>query len=112
MTAAQIQYEFVVALARELPDHSVGAVAELAATVMRLGNSHRRLALALCYGQVDQPEYERRQGRLRTRLSELLEVLGIGAVFGNDPRGPTVRLQFKSGRSNTFGSDAWSVPRS
>ena len=34
----------------------------------------------------------------------------IDVLFSGDPRGPTVRLKFRSGRSNTFGNDAWSVP--
>ncbi len=110
MTETRARYEFVAALTRELPDHSLGAVAELASIVIHLGAKHRRLALALCHGQLDQPDYDKRQKQVRERLTKLLGVLGIDVLFSGDPRGPTVRLKFRSGRSNTFGNDAWSVP--
>jgi hypothetical protein len=112
MADRQTQCEFVVTLARELPDHSVGAIAELARVAMRHATIHRRLALALCNGEIGEPEYEQRQHRVRERLSQLFDVLGIGVIFSGDPRGPTVRLKFKSRRSNSSGTGGWSVPTS
>jgi hypothetical protein len=112
MTDRQTQYEFVAVLTRELPGHTTGAIAELACSLAHFAAKHRELTLALCHSEIDQPAYERRQERLRHRLSKLLEVLGIGTVFSSDPRGPTVRLKFRSGRSNTFGNQEWAIPAS
>src|SRR5262245_26820756 len=112
MSLTRDKFEFVAVLTRELPDHSIAAVVELAQTVMRQGLRHGGLACALCDGVFDQDGYELRQSRIREKLSKLLRVLGIGVTYGGDPRGYTVKLQFKSKRSNTWGDDGYGVPGS
>jgi len=112
MSDAEERYRFISVLTRELPNHSIGAILELAQIVLRQSARHGRLAVALCNGDVDQEEYDRKQERIRQRLTPLLDVLGIGVAFGGDPRGYTVKLQFDSKVSNTWGNDGYGVPGS
>lgn len=112
MSGNDERLEFVAALSRELPNHSIRSVLELAKTAMRQGATYGRLAVALCNGEIDQPEYDKRTERIEQRLNKLLGVLGIEANYGGDPRGYTVKLVFPSRRSNTFGGDGWGVPNS
>lgn len=114
MSATRDRLELVAVLTRELPGQPVGVVVELAQAVMRHGHRHGGLACALCNGVIEQDEYERRQGKIRDKLTGLLGVLGIGVKFGGDPRGFTVKLLLPSKRSNTWGGeeDGWGVPGS
>jgi hypothetical protein len=111
MSATRDKLELVAVLTREL-DQPVGAVVELAQSLIRLGVKHGGLACALCNGVIDQDEYARRQGKIRDKLTALLGGSGIGVEFGGDPRGYTVKLQLPSKRSNTWGDDGYGIPGS
>ena len=113
MSRCSDKLEFVAVLARELPHHTPSVLAELAEKLMRVGAAQGRLALALCNDAgLDQEDYEIKLGRIRKRLSNLLDPLEIGYTTGGDARGFTVKLVFKSKRSNTWGDDGYGIPGS
>jgi hypothetical protein len=109
MTTAQERAEFIAVLSRELSDHSVGAVSELANKLMKSAREYDGIQTRACNGE-ERPLDAKRETGIEERTKELLDVLGIGVQFGGDPRGYTVKLQLKSGRSNTWGNDGWGVP--
>src|SRR5436190_2529261 len=98
MTTAQERAEFIAILSRELPDHSIGAVAELATKLMRSAKDYDGIQTRACNGEPRSRDATREKV-IEDWMGGLLKVLGIGVVFGGDPRGYTVKLQLKSGKS-------------
>jgi len=111
MTTAHERAEFVGVLVRELPDHSIGAVAELAGKLIRLAIEYDKIQTRACNGE-SRPTDDDREKAIEERARKLLDGLGIAVKFGGDPRGFTMRLTLKSGLYNTWGGaeEGWGVP--
>lgn len=108
------RFEFVLALHKEirattsvLPSDC--EIAKLASKLIRHGRTLHRLAEHLCnYGE--DATYTA-MGVTQTRVRDLLEPYGIGAVFSGDPRGCCLKLVFPiTKRTNGWGGEGYCVP--
>lgn len=52
---------------------------------------------------------EKREEKIKERITKLAERLGFGVYFNGDPRGGAVRFILPSGRSNNWDGESWGV---
>lgn len=100
--------------------------------LMRYGATYGRLAEDACNG----PDYDRAQGhealmqsvqddwqkrqhaipakqdKIEAAVSELCATFDCKAIFSGDPRGNTLKIEVKSGYSNSFGGEGIVCPTS
>ena len=103
--------EFLVMLARELPNEKDLTIIDLAKQLMKLARKHDRLQVCDCnVGLSDKQRAQEK--RIEDKVVELCGTFGFKVKFSGDPRGCTVKLILPSGRYNSFGGaeDGWGVP--
>lgn len=107
------KFEFVAVLSRELPNHSIGAVSELAQSLMRLSASYQAIQIRECNVGLS-PRDSKREESIGKKLAGLCRAFDWSVKLGGDPRGYTVHILFPSKVYNTMGgeSDGWGVPTS
>ncbi len=129
MSKAKERDEFIATLTRALPNTPAHIVTQYARLLLRHAKSHGNIAEAECNGHpamsspyIDsktasklQAQHEawceKRERQLERRMTQIAGELGVGIVFGGDPRGYTVKLQLPNGESNTWGRDGFGVPQ-
>lgn len=86
--------EFVGVLAEAMiPQGTNGFnVALVARNLMRWGATQSRIAVALCNGEMEQDEYDKKTERLRAQAEPILRQFHIRAIWGGDPRGYSLKL--------------------
>jgi hypothetical protein len=127
--ASHSEREKFVALIQQ---HAGGDAAQrysFAQRLMRYGATYGRLQEALCNGphyvgladhnKRIQAEWQRRQDAIPTKeakieaaVSELCKTFECSPIFSGDPRGNTLKIEVKSGYSNSFGGEGICVPTS
>ena len=97
--------------------------------LMRYGATYGRLAEDACngpessaneaYNKVIQDTWQLRQGaipakqeKIETAVTELCSKFDCKAIFSGDPRGNTLKIEVKSGYSNSWGGEGICVPTS
>ena len=82
-------------------------VASDALLLCRIGATAARLATALCNGQIEQDEFDRKKSRLLPRLTEAAARYDVRFEIGGDPRGYVLRMFAKDGRSQKLRGNTW-----
>ena len=101
---------FAATLQAERPELAPHLVASDVMEIMRLGRRHATASVNLCNIPNYQETYDRRTAVIRARLVMLLKRYNASAITGGDPRGCTVKLKLRSGRTNDFGGEGYCVP--
>lgn len=102
--------EFVEIMALEFGD--VRKAFEFADAIVPLARRHHRLQERICNGELEWHEDSEPapDEKLEEKIRRLCAAVGVSAVFSGDPRGATVKLKVKSGRTNDWGGVGICVP--
>jgi hypothetical protein len=103
-TKEKIEFAFLMAR------HSSATIHDLQ-RIMRYGSSIGRIAEDQCNRGLT-PEEELKLLRLLKKVSTICKSFGAVAVFQNDPRGCTVKIQVPDGYTNDWGREGICVPTS
>lgn len=99
--------EFVAIIARELPETSIGQLADTLPDIMRIGRQLNRMNVEYCNtGNDDEPRRE----RLTTKARELAQSIGATAIPGTDARGYSLFLRVPSGMATDIGKTGIGIP--
>ena len=102
--------EFAAVLQAELPKNPPHLTARDAAAIMRLGRRQSTASVNLCNLPNYQDKYDRTTASVRGALALILAPYRATATTGGNPRGCTVKLKLRSGRTNDFGGEGYCVP--
>ena len=101
---------FAAALQAEKPKQPPHITAMDAVKIMHLGRRMATASVNLCNIPNYQATYDGRATAIRVMLAAILKPYGARAITGGDPRGCTVKLKLRSGRTNDFGGEGYCVP--
>jgi hypothetical protein len=124
----KVRHEFIQTLLTHLPETIDGKQwswfhdgQPFAQKLMRYGATLGRLAEEQCNGyqtydgrwdEKTTERSERKEARIRAKVTELCERFGCKPVFQGDPRGNVLKIQVPDGFTNDWGREGICVPTS
>ena len=95
---------------KEFPDAAPMVVAKRVLALNSLAVAVQNNAVALCNGDKDQEQYNKRKKTLTNLVTKHLDALAPGIEFklDGDPRGSCLKIKLPSGISSGFETGYWS----